>query len=310
MKKKLIINNLNDLRELSGKHDSFFKKAEHKLSVQIHHRDNGLEIEGEGDNVRKAYHIFHELYLGLKKGKTITEQEINYLLGLNPGGKHFFLKPIEVFSKKSIVAKSKNQKVYLTAIEKNPIVMSIGPAGTGKTYLAVAKAVEYLKQQRVSKIILARPAIEAGEKLGFLPGDQYQKVTPFLRPLYDALSDMMDPILLEKYMSKSIIEVAPIAYMRGRTLNDAFIILDESQNVTKGQMKMFLTRMGFNSKIVLTGDITQIDLVEKNQSGLVHAKKILKDIKGINIIYLTEKDVVRHKLVKKIIEAYERESIS
>ena len=305
MKKIFKIENLDDLKQICGSHDIFIKKMEEALSLKIYHKEYGLEIEGTNENVQKAYHILEELFNCLKQNNTIKEEEFDYLLSL----KHNRFQTIDVFSRKPIMPKTDNQNAYITAIEKNPIVMAIGPAGTGKTYLAVAKAIEMLKQQRVTKVILARPAIEAGEKLGFLPGDQYQKVTPFLRPIYDALTDMMDRGVLEKYMTKSIIEIAPIAYMRGRTLSDSFIILDESQNVTKDQMKMCLTRMGFNSKLVVTGDITQIDLVEKKHSGLVHAKEILSNINGINITYLTEQDVFRHQLVKNIIKAYEEEIV-
>jgi phosphate starvation-inducible PhoH-like protein len=207
--------------------------------------------------------------------------------------------------KKTITAKTENQKRYIETIEKNDITFGIGPAGTGKTYLAVAMAVSYLKQNRVSKIILTRPAVEAGEKLGFLPGTIEEKVDPYLRPLYDALYEMIDPEKINDMLEKNIIEIAPLAFMRGRTLNDAFIILDEAQNTTREQMKMFLTRLGFGSKAVITGDITQIDLPKISQSGLVEALKVLKDVKGIGFTEFSEKDVVRHPVVQRIIRAYE-----
>jgi len=207
--------------------------------------------------------------------------------------------------KKPIIAKTENQRKYIKTIEENDITFGIGPAGTGKTYLAVAMAVSYLKQNRVSKIILTRPAVEAGEKLGFLPGTIEEKVDPYLRPLYDALHEMIDPEKVNDMLEKNIIEIAPLAFMRGRTLNDAFIILDEAQNTTREQMKMFLTRLGFGSKAVITGDITQIDLPKASQSGLVEATKILKNIKGIGFAEFTEKDVVRHPVVQRIIKAYE-----
>lgn len=208
--------------------------------------------------------------------------------------------------KKPIMAKTPSQKIYIETIKKNDITFGVGPAGTGKTYLAMAMAVSYLKQQKVSRIILTRPAVEAGEKLGFLPGTLTEKVDPYLRPLYDALYEMVDPDKIKDMLEKNIIEIAPLAFMRGRTLNDAFIILDEAQNTTKEQMKMFLTRIGFGSKAVITGDITQIDLPKVSQSGLIEALKVLEGVKGIGICRFSEKDVVRHPVVQRIITAYDR----
>ncbi len=208
--------------------------------------------------------------------------------------------------KKPVMAKTPSQKVYVETIKNNDITFGVGPAGTGKTYLAMAMAVSYLKQQRVNRIILTRPAVEAGEKLGFLPGTLTEKVDPYLRPLYDALYDMVDADKINDMLEKNIIEIAPLAFMRGRTLNDAFIILDEAQNTTKEQMKMFLTRIGFGSKAVITGDITQIDLPKVSQSGLIEALKVLQGVKGIGITYFSEKDVVRHPVVQRIIQAYDR----
>jgi phosphate starvation-inducible PhoH-like protein len=221
--------------------------------------------------------------------------------------KDLFLNSIPVSSKKRfIIPKTETQRRYIDAIKNFDMVIGIGPAGTGKTYLAMAMAINALLKKQISRIVLARPAVEAGEKLGFLPGDIYEKVHPYLRPLYDALFDMMEAEKVSRLVERGVIEIAPLAYMRGRTLNDSFIILDEAQNTTSEQMKMYLTRLGFNSKTVITGDITQIDLPTGRVSGLIEAEKILKDIEGIEIIYFSEKDVVRHKLVQEIIKAYER----
>jgi phosphate starvation-inducible PhoH-like protein len=221
--------------------------------------------------------------------------------------KEYFLRNIPVSSKKKfIVPRSENQKKYIDAIKQHDMVIGIGPAGTGKTYLAMAMAIHSLLKKQVSRIILARPAVEAGERLGFLPGDLYEKINPYLRPLYDALFDMMETEKAYRLIDKGIIEIAPLAFMRGRTLNDSFIILDEAQNTTSEQMKMYLTRLGFNSKTVITGDITQIDLPSEKVSGLIAAEKILKGIEGLSFVYFSEKDVVRHKLVQKIVKAYEK----
>lgn len=221
--------------------------------------------------------------------------------------KELFLNNIPVSSKKRfIIPKTEVQRQYIEAIRTHDIVIGIGPAGTGKTYLAMAMAINALLKKQVSRIVLARPAVEAGERLGFLPGDMYEKVNPYLRPLYDALFDMIEAEKASKFIERGIIEIAPLAFMRGRTLNDSFIILDEAQNTTSEQMKMYLTRLGFNSKTVITGDITQIDLPSGKTSGLIEAEKILSDIEGIQIVYFSEKDVVRHKLVQEVVKAYER----
>jgi phosphate starvation-inducible PhoH-like protein len=245
-------------------------------------------------------------------GYILTPEEIRYAIKSVPEGeyislKDLFLNNIPVSSKKRfIIPKTETQRKYIDAIKNYDMVIGIGPAGTGKTYLAMAMAINALLKKQISRIVLARPAVEAGEKLGFLPGDIYEKVHPYLRPLYDALFDMMEAEKVSRLIEKGIIEIAPLAYMRGRTLNDSFIILDEAQNTTSEQMKMYLTRLGFNSKTVITGDITQIDLPAGRVSGLIEAERILKDIGGIEIIYFSERDVVRHKLVQEIIKAYER----
>lgn len=244
------------------------------------------------------------------EGYSIKPEDIRYAIETSQGEpslKNLFMSNVPVSSKKRfIVPKTETQREYIEAIKNYDIVIGIGPAGTGKTYLAVAMAVNAFLKKQVARIVLARPAVEAGEKLGFLPGDIEEKVSPYLRPLYDALFDMMEPEKVAKYLERGIIEIAPLAFMRGRTLNDSFIILDEAQNTTSEQMKMYLTRLGFNSKTVITGDITQIDLPAGKLSGLVEAERILKGIEGIKFIYFTEKDVVRHRLVQEIIRAYER----
>ncbi|MDP3048262.1 MAG: PhoH family protein [Thermodesulfovibrionales bacterium] len=245
-------------------------------------------------------------------GYLLKPEDISYAIKSAAAGhktslKDLFLNKIPVSSKKRfIIPKTEIQRQYIEAIRNYDIVIGIGPAGTGKTYLAMAMAINALLKKQVSRIVLARPAVEAGEKLGFLPGDMYEKVNPYLRPLYDALFDMIEAEKASKFIERGIIEIAPLAFMRGRTLNDSFIILDEAQNTTSEQMKMYLTRLGFNSKTVITGDITQIDLPTGKLSGLIEAEKILNDIEGIKVIYFSEKDVVRHKLVQEIVKAYER----
>ncbi|HWG88633.1 MAG TPA: PhoH family protein, partial [Candidatus Acidoferrales bacterium] len=236
--------------------------------------------------------------------RVVTEDSSTSLRGLAEAGKQ------RSFGKRQVQPKSMNQRRYLDAIEKYDMVFGIGPAGTGKTYLAVAMAVSALNNKKVNRIVLARPAVEAGERLGFLPGTLQEKVDPYLRPLYDALYDLMDPEKVDRFLEKNVIEIAPIAFMRGRTLNDAFIILDEAQNTTSEQMKMFVTRLGFNSKAVITGDITQIDLPNARKSGLVEAAEILKSVEGVSFNYFTEEDVVRHHLVQRIIRAYDEKSRS
>ncbi len=287
---------------LAGRFDSNVKLIERELGLDIVPRGNGFILKGKESEVDQAEKLFQELAFVVAKGSYLHKHDIIYALKLldkNSEAIHeLYLDKIEVCSKKQyITPKTEKQKEYIDAIKNYDIVFSVGPAGTGKTYLAMAMAVNALKRQEISRIILARPAIEAGEKLGYLPGNVQDKVSPYLRPLYDALYDMMEPSMIEDYIDMGIIEVAPLAYMRGRTLNDAFIILDEAQNSTPEQMKMFLTRLGFDSKAVVTGDITQSDLPNGATSGLTKVMDILKDIEGIKFIYLSRGDVVRHELV-------------
>ncbi len=283
---------------------------EDTLDVIISARGNKIIIKGEEESCHKARKIIEELKEISSEGYSIKPEDIRYAIETSEGEpslKNLFMSNVPVSSKKRfIVPKTETQREYIEAIKNYDIVIGIGPAGTGKTYLAMAMAVNAFLKKQVTRIVLARPAVEAGEKLGFLPGDIEEKVSPYLRPLYDALFDMMEPEKVAKYLERGVIEIAPLAFMRGRTLNDSFIILDEAQNTTSEQMKMYLTRLGFNSKTVITGDITQIDLPTGKVSGLVEAERILKGIEGIKFIYFTEKDVVRHRLVQEIIRAYER----
>ena len=298
---------------LFGNFDENIKQIEKALDVSIFLRGNEIKITGEPDNVSAATRAVTTLMQMISRGESISEQSVRYVLSLLEDGKEGELTQLSgsdcicITTKgKPVKPKTLGQKKYIEAISNNTIVFGIGPAGTGKTYLAVAMAVAAFREKRVSRIILTRPAVEAGEKLGFLPGDLQQKIDPYLRPLYDALFDMLGAESFQKYREKGAIEVAPLAYMRGRTLDDSFIILDEAQNTTQEQMKMFLTRLGFNSKMVVTGDITQMDLGEGKKSGLVEVVKILKNVDDISIIRLTDKDVVRHRLVQDIIKAYEK----
>lgn len=283
---------------------------EDTLDVIISARGNKIIIKGEEESCRKARKIIEELKEISSEGYSIKPEDIRYAIETSEGEpslKNLFMSNVPVSSKKRfIVPKTETQREYIEAIKNYDIVIGIGPAGTGKTYLAMAMAVNAFLKKQVTRIVLARPAVEAGEKLGFLPGDIEEKVSPYLRPLYDALFDMMEPEKVAKYLERGVIEIAPLAFMRGRTLNDSFIILDEAQNTTSEQMKMYLTRLGFNSKTVITGDITQIDLPAGKVSGLVEAERILKGIEGIRFVYFTERDVVRHRLVQEIIRAYER----
>ncbi len=309
MVKKIEFKNSQEAVAVCGRHDENVRLIDRELGVRIISRGNEITIEGEPEEVQKSLRFFETLLFVVRGGQPIRRHEIKYTLEAVRRGEttdipEIFLDRIEVSSKRQFVTpKTHGQKEYVDAIRKYDIVFGIGPAGTGKTYLAMAMAVSALKKREVNRIILTRPAVEAGEKLGYLPGDLYEKITPYLRPLYDALYDMMEIENIQKCLDQGIIEVAPLAYMRGRTLNDAFIVLDEAQNSTSEQMKMFLTRLGFDSKTVITGDITQVDLQEK-ASGLIEAKSILKDIKGIKFIYFSGKDVVRHELVQEIIKAY------
>ncbi len=303
------------LINLFGSFDSNIKLIEKEFDVAVINRGSEIKIGGDAENVEKAIKTVQNLVGMAKSGTVISEQEVRYVMSHCEDGSEEELSELGrdcvcvTARGNPIKAKTVGQKRYLEAIEKNPIVFGIGPAGTGKTYLAVAAAVAAFKKKNVNKIILTRPAVEAGEKLGFLPGDMQDKVDPYLRPLYDALSDMLGGESFHKNIERGQIEVAPLAYMRGRTLDDAFIILDEAQNTTPEQMKMFLTRMGFSSRIVVTGDITQIDLPSDKTSGLKDAEIVLKNIEGVEFIHLSERDVVRHPLVQKIVKAYEKKSL-
>lgn len=297
---------------LFGSFDENILLIEKEFGVSVLSRGSELKIKGDAEKVILAEKAVKGLLTLVNKGETLNEQNVRYVFSLVREGSEDKLSSmgsdcICITAKgKHVKAKTLGQKKYIEAIKNNTIVLGVGPAGTGKTYLAVALAVAAFRAKEVNRIILTRPAVEAGEKLGFLPGDLQQKVDPYLRPLYDALFDMLGPENFQRYQEKGCIEVAPLAYMRGRTLDDSFIILDEAQNTTPEQMKMFLTRLGFGSKIVVTGDITQIDLPDGKKSGLVDVMRILKNIDDIDIVKFTEKDVVRHKLVQDIIKAYEK----
>ncbi|MBI5682673.1 MAG: PhoH family protein [Deltaproteobacteria bacterium] len=297
---------------LFGEHGENLKRLEKKLAVRLDTRGNIVTIQGEEERVLLAERLLKELSNLLLKGYNLHSTDIDYAIRMCSIEKDAHLTDIFMdtvyvsFKKKVIAPKSIAQKGYIDAIRKYDIVFSIGPAGTGKTYLAMAMAVAALSRKEVERIILTRPAVEAGEKLGFLPGDITAKVDPYLRPLYDALHDMMDFERAQKLIERGIIEIAPLAFMRGRTLNDSFVIMDEAQNTTSEQMKMFLTRLGFSSKTVITGDITQIDLPLAKPSGLVEVQRVLYGIEGIEFVYFSEKDVVRHPLVQDIIKAYDR----
>ncbi len=299
------------LQELFGTLDENLKLLERTLQVVIHVGEETLEIEGAEENVRRATQVLEDYADVVERGGRFDPADVQAFLRILGEDPDATLKGLaeagrpRTFGKKVVSPKSLNQRRYVDAIEKHDMVFGIGPSGTGKTYLAVAMAVDALLSKEVSRIILARPAVEAGERLGYLPGTVQEKVNPYLRPLYDALYDVLDPDRVERYLEKGIIEIAPIAFMRGRTLNDAFVILDEAQNTTSEQMKMFLTRLGFNSKAVITGDITQIDLPNGRRSGLVEAVGVVGKVPGISFIYFTERDVVRHSLVQRIIRAYE-----
>ena len=305
------IERMEDVVDVFGSFDENIKLVEHELDVTVVSRDNQLKVSGEAENVMHSVKAIEGL-LGLAGRKeTITEQNVRYIINLVKAGNESHINDIArdvlcVTAKgKPIKAKTLGQKRYVDAIKKNTITLGIGPAGTGKTYLAVAAAVAAFRDKQVNRIILTRPAVEAGERLGFLPGDLQSKVDPYLRPLYDALFEMLGPETYQKYLERGNIEVAPLAYMRGRTLDDSFIILDEAQNTSREQMKMFLTRLGFGSKIVITGDITQIDLPRDTVSGLKEAMRVLDGVEDIAICRLNESDVVRHVIVQRIIKAYE-----
>ena len=308
----LQIERIEDVLTLFGNADQNVKIIEEHFGVNIVCRGTEVKITGEPEAVSKAQRTVDTLLAMIAKDGNLSEQNVRYVITLVEQGSEQSMAQMNnsciAITVKGTPVKPKTlgQKKYIDAIQNNTITFGIGPAGTGKTYLAVAMAVRAFRDEQVSRIILTRPAVEAGEKLGFLPGDLQDKVDPYLRPLYDAMFDMMGPENFQRNMEKGTIEVAPLAYMRGRTLDDSFIILDEAQNTTPEQMKMFLTRLGFNSKAIVTGDVTQIDLPNAGRSGLVEAVKVLKNIDDIAIMRLTEKDVVRHKLVQDIIAAYEK----
>ncbi len=299
------------LETLYGAHDANLKHIESLLGVRIRTQGSDVIVEGPQAAEALAERIFGQLKVLMDEGYTLANGDVKTAAQLlvedaNVDLRDYFLKGGQrQGTRRRVGPKSVNQRRYLDAIEQHDIVFGVGPAGTGKTYLAMAQAVSYLVAKKVSRIILARPAVEAGEKLGFLPGDVQEKVNPYLRPLYDALYDMMEAEKAARLVERGTIEVAPLAFMRGRTLNDAFVILDEAQNTTSEQMKMFLTRLGFGSKAVVTGDITQIDLPNPKASGLVEALKVVSHIDGVGIVYFDDKDVVRHKLVQQIVKAYE-----
>ena len=303
---------LEDLIAVFGSFDENIKRIEEALNVQIVNRGTELKVTGDEEMADKAVRTLEGLLALAAKGEVIDEQRVRYLITLvNEGNDHQvaqMAKDVVCITAKGkpIKAKTVGQQTYMKAIMKNTITIGVGPAGTGKTYLAVAAAVAAFREKTVNRIILTRPAVEAGERLGFLPGDLQTKVDPYLRPLYDALYDMLGAETFQKYQERGAIEVAPLAYMRGRTLDDSFIILDEAQNTTREQMKMFLTRLGFGSKIVITGDVTQIDLPDDKTSGLKDAVRVLEGVKDIAICQLTSADVVRHALVQQIINAYEK----
>ncbi len=314
VEKTVSVQNTEQIWALFGNYDDNINTIQREYKVVILSRGGDIKVSGEPANVDKAVSTIQTLLDMINKGETISEQTVRYVTSMVNDDtsakvklKQFSSDAICITTSGKVVkAKTIGQKKYVDAIKNNTIVFGIGPAGTGKTYLAVALAVKSFKAHDVNKIILTRPAVEAGEKLGFLPGDLQDKVDPYLRPLYDGLSDMLGLDSFQKYMEKGVIEVAPLAYMRGRTLENAFIILDEAQNTTPEQIKMFLTRLGNGSKMVITGDITQIDLPNNQKSGLMEAVKILEGIEDISIQHFTEKDVVRHKLVQAIIKAYEQ----
>ncbi len=306
------IDRMEQAVSLFGSFDENVKLLENEYHVSIVNRSGALKICGEPEDVSRTAKALEGLIMLLNKGEQLNEQNVRYCISLVNEGNDDKLPSLAsdciciTTSGKPVKAKTLGQQKYIDLINKNTIVFGVGPAGTGKTYLAVAMAVKAFRAKEVNRIILTRPAVEAGEKLGFLPGDLQQKVDPYLRPLSDALFEMLGAENFQKYQEKGNIEVAPLAYMRGRTLDDSFIILDEAQNTTPEQMKMFLTRLGFNSKIVVTGDVTQIDLPDGKKSGLKEAVRILKDIDDISVVRFTEKDVVRHRLVQDIIKAYEK----
>lgn len=306
-----VVDDIKTALALCGSQDQNLRQIEERVNVRLVPRGNEIHISGDNDSVLKVQRVL-DVLAKVAREREITSQEVAYALLLAETGDESYVSKLDsdviivTVKGKKITPKTLGQKKYVQAIRDNGIVFGIGPAGTGKTYLAMAMAVAALKSRQVGRLILTRPAVEAGERLGFLPGDLRDKVDPYLRPLYDALYDILGVEIYQKYVERGCIEVAPLAYMRGRTLDDAFIILDEAQNTTPEQMKMFLTRMGFGSKMVITGDVTQIDLPEGRYSGLCHVQEVLAGVKGVEFVYLSNKDVVRHELVQRIIDAYEK----
>lgn len=309
--KKFILKSNKEAVILFGQYDSNLRFIESTFPIQLFARGNTLTIKGNSKEVKDVERLIGELLKIVRKNEVLRTQQVESAMDIirstqRKEQKKIFSDVVYLSEKgKEIKPKTLQQKVYVDAVRNYDIVFSIGPAGTGKTYLACACALQALKEERVERIILTRPVVEAGEKLGFLPGDLYEKINPYLHPLYDAFYSMIGPEKFQKYRKQEIIEIIPLAYMRGRTLDDAFIILDEAQNTTLDQMKMLLTRLGFDAQVVVTGDITQVDLEDKKSSGLIQVQGILKKIKGIKFIYFTQVDVIRHQLVKKIITAYE-----
>ena len=302
---------IEEAKILFGPHNDHLKAIEKNLEVKVRTKGGNVAIEGDEWEVELAARLLQELQRLVKRGYPIFVSDIEFAIRILSGNRavnleDIFLDTVYISSQKKIITpKSVVQKEYIDAIRTYDMVIGIGPAGTGKTYLAMAMALSFLMKKEVQRIVLTRPAVEAGEKLGFLPGDLYEKVNPYLRPLYDALHDMLDFDQASKLVERGIIEVAPLAFMRGRTLNDSFVILDEAQNTKPEQMKMFLTRMGFGSKVVITGDITQVDLPDGKQSGLIQIQDVIKKIEGIKFVYFSKQDVIRHPLVQDIIKAYE-----
>src|SRR5712675_391345 len=309
MKKSIEIS--PQIETLFGTRDENVRLLEDGLNINIDLRSDAIELEGSARDVARAEQVFADYDHLQRSGHTFNNGDLGSMLRVLLADPNVTLRSLaeagrqRSFGRRTVQPKSVNQRRYLEAIENHDMVFGIGPAGTGKTYLAVAMAISALQSKRVNRIILARPAVEAGERLGFLPGTLQDKIDPYLRPLYDALYDLLEPEKVDRYLEKNVIEIAPIAFMRGRTLNDSFVILDEAQNTTSEQMKMFVTRMGFNSKAVITGDVTQIDLPNVRRSGLVEAGDVLKNVEGISFNYFAEEDVVRHHLVQRIVRAYD-----
>ena len=312
MEQRIGIERMEEAIDIFGSFDENIRLIEAEFQVIVVNRGGEIVISGDVENVVLAEKAVRALLTLSAKGETINEQHVRYVIGLARSGQSERIAELTqdvicITSKgRPVKPKTIGQKQYMDSVERNTVTIGVGPAGTGKTYLAVAAAVAAFRDKQVNRIILTRPAVEAGERLGFLPGDLQSKVDPYLRPLYDALFDMLGAETYQKYLERGNIEVAPLAYMRGRTLDDSFIILEEAQNTSREQMKMFLTRMGFGSKVVITGDITQIDLPADKTSGLKEAMKVLRDVEGVGICKLTQEDVVRHVMVQRIIEAYDR----